>query len=1016
MERRMWSSPFRVILCMVVLMVVGAACIPLLNVQYSPHTQSQNLTVNFTGNGSARVMEADVAQLIEGAMNTLSGVSDMTTQSWKGGGYVSLSFKKGTDMNITRFDVLTRLRQIRDKLPEGAYCSVSGSAGRGGRSKSTLLQYTINADMPAAEIVRYANEHLVTPLSRIEGVDEVGTSGAMPLEWVLTFDPDALRSAGLTPQDLSSALSGSAQNSIVGTQSMEDRLMLVRLRSQEAPADTRKYLENIPVGKVGGRMYHMGDFVTVTYQEQTPQSYNRINGLNTIDLYVMAQDGINTLTVAEEVRNRMAQLEGQFPDGFAIRLSYDASESLSTEINKIFLRAAMSLAILMLFVLLVSRSFRYLLVIGMTIAANLLCSVILYNLFSLDIELYSMAGITVSLGIIIDTAIVMADHYSYYHNRKVMFSIVGALLTTIASLLLIFFLPADARQNLTGFIWVIVINLALSMLVAMTLTPALLDSMPQGRHGVVRSSMRRRRRLVRISSLYERFILRERRCWWLCLLLVPLITAGAFWAFHEHGNGRLSVGRDDEKPEVTLTIRANMAEGCTVQQLNDIVSEMENWLQQFQEISLFRTSLSGTSGTIEIHFKDQYQHTLFPFRLKEQMWAKAIRYGGATWSISSLDENDTWLSNSIFRTSWPNTIQLYGYSYDLLYRYAEELIDSLKTNRRVPDAGFSAGYASVVPNEFCLDYDREKVAQTGINLNRYYSFLGEQLYDSPAGSVTDAAGYTPVRMVSKEKDNFDLWHIRNDMVLIDSVETRLNDVGTITKRRTGLDIERHNQEYVISVGYDFIGSYELNTRMRDAQIDRLNAQLPMGFRAGADDYNSSWSQDKLRIILLLVIVLVIFMICASLFESLRQPFAIIMLIPASFVGLLLAYPVFGVPSGTGCFAAMVMLAGITVNAGIYIVSEYRTICSSNGKYGIRNYVKAYNRKIVPTLLTIGSTILGLVPFLIDGSQSPFWFSFAVGVMSGMLFSIIAIVLVMPAFFSLTPAGMTPVSRKSSPLS
>ena len=95
-----------------------------------------------------------------------------------------------------------------------------------------------------------------------------------------------------------------------------------------------------------------------------------------------------------------------------------------------------------------------------------------------------------------------------------------------------------------------------------------------------------------------------------------------------------------------------------------------------------------------------------------------------------------------------------------------------------------------------------------------------------------------------------------------------------------------------------------------------------------------------------------------------------------------------------------MLCGITVNAGIYLTSEYRTIAAATRRAGLKTYIKAYNRKIIPTMLTILSTVLGLIPFLFDGRNSQFWFSFAVGVMSGMLFSVIAIVVIMPVFFPL----------------
>lgn len=186
--------------------------------------------------------------------------------------------------------------------------------------------------------------------------------------------------------------------------------------------------------------------------------------------------------------------------------------------------------------------------------------------------------------------------------------------------------------------------------------------------------------------------------------------------------------------------------------------------------------------------------------------------------------------------------------------------------------------------------------------------------------------------------------------------------------------------------------------MEQEQIKRLNETLPMGFRAGGGGGYGWWNEQKQRTALIFVVVLVIFMICASMFESFRNALVIVLLIPVSFIGLFVVYPILGVQFGQGGFAAMIMLCGITVNAGIYLTSEYRTIAEAAGRTGMKSYVKAYNRKIVPTMLTILSTVLGLVPFLFDGRQNQFWFSFAVGVMSGMLFSVIAIVMVMPVFF------------------
>ena len=1051
----MKKHAFSIILIMILLMLVGVILIftGQLNVQYNPLQENLNLTVYFSGNGSARVVETEVTSVIEGALNTVDGVSSITAQTDNGGGYISMNFKKGTNMETTRFDVSTRLRQIRSKLPEGTPMpQLSGSVGGGGRSSQEILRYTINADMPAIEIVRYAEKYIIPPLSKIQGVERVATSGAKEFEWVLTFDPNSLRAVGMTPGNLSEAMSRYYQNSIVGTQVMEDRLMLVRLKTRDLKGD----LEQIPIGMFNGRMYYMGDFASVQYREQTPSSYNRINGLNTITLYVSALEDINTIEVTQAVKDKVEELKEQLPDNYAIKLNYDASKYLSNEMQKIFLRAVLSLGILLLFVLAVSRNFRYLAVIGLTIVVNLLSAVIFYKLFGVDIEVYSMAGITVSLGIIIDTAIVIADHYTYYGDRKVMFSITGALLTTIGALMLVFFLPEGTRANLTDFIWVIVINLSLSIVIAFLFVPALLEYMPLKNKGVVKNTMKRRRRLIRYTARYERMTVWCRSHKWIFVVALILLfgipiqqlpgqvhhknvelgvdntkgglvglynkTIGSRWyqrnkkwfeyplggtlnIFQKHSSGRMSFSRGEDAPrETVLRVHAELAEGQTVQQLNEIVKEMENWLQQYDQISDFYTNLTGTSGDLEIHFKKEYQNTNFPRELKQRLWAKAVRFGGAVWTIPSLGDEDPYLSNSVYRTSWSNSLEIFGYNFDQLYRYAEELIDSLKQNRRVNgQAGFTGlSYGSYVKNEFFMDLDREKLVRQGTNLSRYLGYVSEQLYDNRVGGrgLYDGHDFTPVRLVSSDKDYYDLWHIRNDMVVIDSMNVRLSDLGSIEKRRTGLSISRNNQEYRIAVGYEFIGSYELKAKMEESLVKSFNERLPMGFHVGYSNGYRWWSEQKQRTVLIFVVVLVIFMICASMFESFKVPLVIVLLIPVSFMGLFLAYPIFGVSFGQGGFASMIMLCGITVNAGIYLTSEYRTIAAATGQHGLKTYMKAFNRKIVPTMLTILSTVLGLIPFLFDGKQNQFWYSFAIGVMSGMLFSVIAIVLIMPVFFPL----------------
>jgi multidrug efflux pump subunit AcrB len=197
----------------------------------------------------------------------------------------------------------------------------------------------------------------------------------------------------------------------------------------------------------------------------------------------------------------------------------------------------------------------------------------------------------------------------------------------------------------------------------------------------------------------------------------------------------------------------------------------------------------------------------------------------------------------------------------------------------------------------------------------------------------------------------------------------------------------------------------LSKAFQDKTIDRWNSEvLPVGYKLSSSDFRFRSPDKKIYSLLILLVMAIIYVICSMIFESLRMPFAVILMIPISFIGVFLTFGFTDFTFDQGGFAALVMLSGIVVNAGIYLVNEYigrrkARIAQGRKLEGTKtnDYVKSFNHKIHPIMLTIISTVLGLVPFLFDGPSEVFWFPFAVGTISGLLFSLIALVFYMPLF-------------------
>ena len=1064
--RRRGIPAFSVLLIMAVAAVIGLASIPMLDVQYAPSVQGRSIGVSFSwGGASERIMEAEVTSKIEGVLSGMKNCTGISSVSSRGSGRVTLNFRRGTDMAAARFEVASRIRNVYPSLPDGVgYPDISLDVS--GTGDVTAITYILKSPLPSMEIEKFVSERLLTPLSSVDGVDNVDFRGATPFELEVEFDQEAASSAGVTASEIAAAFDSWFSTEMLGMVRSGDGMVDLKLRNM-----TSSDIGAIPVKNSGGHIIHLRDLARWRYKESQPSSYFRLNGLNTLTLSVSAAPGTNLLAVTGDVRERMAALQETFPPEITASIGYDASEYISGELDKLYFRTLLCILILLVFVYLVNRSWSYLFIIAATLAVNILSAVVIYNIVGLDIHIYTLAGITVSLGIIIDTSIVMVDHYSYYRDRSVFPALLGATATTIGALCVVMLLPESDRRNLADFSVVIMINLSVALLTAWLFIPSLLDRFPI-RRSAYSMSVARRRRVVKWNRRYAAYIGWGQRHRWifvtvlvagfgipLCVLpakvggnrpgedlklweraynsvmswrpyadnrnTVDKVLGSSFALFHKamnRGNFYREPGRD------MLYVSAGMPEGCTVAQLDAVVRSMENYLSRFDQIESFTTSIySYDNAMIEVRFRPEYESTSFPAALKAQVMAMASNFGGATWRVWGI--NDSYFNNNVNTSFKSNRIALSGYNYDGLIAYADTLVDILSRNRRVSEPEvMSGGWYGFAGNEFNISYDFGKMAAIGVSPYRYYSVLYSMLYDQNMRDVMIDGRMTPTVLRSSGAESFDLWHVRNSQVSVDSLKVKLSEIGSIEKKRTGLSIHRNNQSYEVTVGYDFIGSYELSRSLAEKTVEYMNGEvLPVGYKASVP--GNWWSPGKQvqYAWLLLLIIAIIYVMCSMTFESLRLPFAVILMIPVSFIGVFLVFGLSDFPFDQGGFAAFVMLSGIVVNAGIYLINQFQGIRSSGlrrrrrhayacGSWTaghdvpvaavhredpsartVRQWVKAYNHKINPTMLTIISTILGLIPFLFDGPDEVFWFAFAVGTIGGMAFSVFALIFFLPVF-------------------
>lgn len=814
-------SSFTLIVTFVCLSLIGVVLVPLLPVKLAPSRTLPGLTVSFSMPGnSSRVIEAEVTSKLEAMMARVKGIRKVNSTSDNGSGSISLELDKHADIDVTRFEVSTIIRQTWPQLPEGVSYPQISTRRSDDKASRPFITYTLNAPANPILIQQYAEENIKPVLGQLKGIYKVELNGATPMEWLLEYDSDQLSRLGITLQAVQRAINRHYEKEFLGICSIEkgaegrEWIRLVR-------TSTEKEMEFEPgaiqLQAEDGTMVTLDKLIKVRHVEERPQSYYRINGLNSVYLYITAEETANQLNLSGEVKHLMGELQQKMPPGYEVHISYDATEYIQKELDKIYFRTGLTVLILLLFVALITRNLRYLFLIVTSLAVNISVAVILYYAFGLEMQLYSLAGITISLNLVIDNTIVMTDHILHRRNLKAFVSVLAATLTTIGALVIIFFLDEKIRLNLQDFAAVVIINLAVSLFVALFFVPSMIDKI-----GLEKKKRRKRRRFLlrptfmkRLTVYFTRFY--QGVIYYLCrfrviaclLLLLgfglpvfmlpekmegegkwveyynkvfdnptfkdkvkPVINkalGGSLRLFAEKVYEGSYFNRDEG--EVVLSVYATLPNGSTLEQMNVLIKRMETYLSDFKEIRQFQTYIyNARQANIQIYFTKENQRSGFPYTLKANIISKALTLGGGSWSVYGLQ--DQGFSNDVRESAGSFRVKLYGYNYDELSYWTEQLKEKLLLHRRIKEVTVNSEFSWWKDDysEFYLDLDRLRMAKEHITATQLFAALrpvfGRDIY---CGNVLFDSQTEQLKLSSVQGQRYDVWGLVNIPFLLMAV-------------------------------------------------------------------------------------------------------------------------------------------------------------------------------------------------------------------------------------------------------
>jgi len=986
--------------------LAGIALVSRLIVKLNPAVDHEALTVSYTFTDAApQVVEHQVTSVLEGAFATISGIQHIESVSSHGYGYITLEAEKKTDLQTMRFQVLSVIKDVWQHLPDGVGYPEIITGSNGKDERQLLLSYVLNGNVETLELQQYAEKHIQTLLSGLPGTSGVEVYGATPYEWNLNFYSAKLSQYGLCTSDLSEALAQWGQVENIGSVVDQNQNVFPVTCTFNAGDHSEASWLNIPLKNINGNIIRMSDVADRTIVQQTPRHYFRINGLNTVVINIYASVTANQIALADQLYQTESLIKKDLPANWSLLKMYDSSEYLRREITKTTQRILAAIVLLLLLVLLVHRSFRYLLLIAISLVINLAIAVIFYHIFRVEIHLVSIAGITVSISIIIDNYIMMADHVLQRRNLRIFTAMMASTLTTLGALVVIFFLDESDKINLVDFAQVVIINLAVSLPVALWLIPSLINGLNiKPRQPISKS--RRFKRVQQFNRIYSAYIKFARRWRWALIIILILAFGSSLKLFMQHTRQ----GGDFYSPsgETTLYIRVSLPTGTTTAQLNEVCLKMEGYLQQFPAIRQFQTSVNGPQdATIVVYFTPESEKGSEPGIIKNFMIQKATEFAGADFGIYMRNES---FSNELSEGWRMSSICMSGYNYRELLALSQSLSDSLLKNPRIENIAIYSGlhsfYQTSTIEEKGLLIDKARLAAVGIG----YADFVNSLYNYNAGPVSqitinDGKEYITVKLIADDLQQSDLWQLMNTRLQINHSVIRPGEVSQLTTINVDGNIYKKDQSYYITTAYDFIGPEELSRRVLEREKDKLNKVLPLGYKAEIINYQYSWSiHDKPAYYrLLILIAIIIWAISAVMFESLIQPLVVISAIPISFIGTFLTFYLFKIPFDEGGYASLLLLSGLAVNMVIYILNDINHFRKQKGIHSHTVYLKAFNFKIRPIMLTTASTVIGLLPFLVVDSGTSFWTAFAAGTTGGLLFAIPMITLYLPLMIRMDKA-------------
>ena len=963
---------------------------------------------------SAEDIETNLTKVLENSLNAVSDLKNISSTSKENISLITLEFIEGVDIDVATNDVRDKLDMVNSVLPDGASLPIIFKFSADDMP-IMIMAATANESLQALE--KILDDKVATPLARVSGVGTVSIAGAPQREIQVYCDPNKLEAYGLTVAGVSSIIASENRNVPSGTIDIGSNAYSLRVEKEFTSADQ---MLDIVVGHANGKTVYLRDVARVIdgVEERYQEAY--VNGTQGAQIVIQKQADANTVNVIKGVKKAMKNIEKNLPSDIQIRTVVDSSDNILNTLNSLKETIVVTFLIVMLVVYLFLGRWRATFIIVLSIPISLLASLMYLWATGNTLNIVSMSALSIAIGMVVDDAIVVLENISTHLERgakpkeaavhatqEVGISVIASTLTMLAV-----FLPLTMIKGMAGLMfkqlgWITSIIMIVSTIGALTLIPMLCSQFLRFKpktgklHDLIFGNFNKLVDLI--SRGYAHLInwcISHRT---IVVIISIAVFAGTVGFIGPRVKTEFMPKSDDGRITLQLELPAGTGQNVTrgiahelhgkfVEAIPEIVNcsyafgqaDSDNAFASMQNNGTHIVSYNINVGSMEdrerstAEIADVVRGILADY--PEFKKVKVTEGGGGMGGASTVD------------------IEIYGYDFETTDRVAREIQSKLLDGNEFSQVLLSRD--EYTP-EYQVDFDREKLAVNGLNSTTAASYLSAAMNGSTQSFYREDGDEYDIRVRYAPEFRTSIEDIENIIIYNNMGKgVRIKDLGTVVETLTPPSIQRKNRERLITVSGVVANGVALSDAV--AATDAVLADTDIPSELAVEIGGSYEDQQDMfgdLIMLLAMIIILVYIVMASQFESFMSPFVIMFSIPFAFVGVLLGLWVTGTPLGTMGMIGILILMGIVVKNGIVLI-DYTILMRERGFSVAEASVIAAKSRLRPILMTTLTTVLGMVPMAIgQGEGSEMWRSLGMVVAWGLSISTLVTLVIIPTVYA-----------------